>query len=148
MSSVIVIDVEILQSTAFLAIRSAHSIRVLLEFYRRRKIHKPKDRRGKHSKPVILNNGELVFTFRDATQRMKLSQTTFSRALTELVALGFLDVAEPPCGLHRQPTKWALSERWRRYGQTDFVYVQRERLTPPFVRKRKITATISESKTE
>lgn len=137
MSRVIVIETEILQSGAFLAICRANSIRVLLEFYRRRKIHKPKDRRGKHSEAIVLNNGELILTYRDAIQRLKISQPTFSRCLTELVDLGFLDIAELSSGFNRQPTKWTLSDRWKLYGQPDFVHVKREAITPPFARKRK-----------
>ncbi|MBN2512716.1 MAG: hypothetical protein JXB18_07245 [Sedimentisphaerales bacterium] len=66
-----------------------------------------------------------------------MSQATFSRCLTELVDLGFLDIAEPSSGLHRQPTKWSLPDRWKLYGQPDFVHVKRQAIIPPFVRKRK-----------
>lgn len=106
---------ELLQSRAARAIRSAHSFRVLLEFYRRRKIHRIKDRKGKHSGPVITNNGEIVLPYRYAKERMDIPQTTFSRCLDELVTLGFLDVSEIANGLHKMPTKWTISDRWRRY---------------------------------
>lgn len=128
---------DLLESSAFKAIKSPHTFRVFLEFCRRRKIYKPKDRQGKHSKAIIVNNGEIVFTYEDATRRLKMSQATFSRCLTELVDLGFLDIAEPSSGLHRQPTKWSLPDRWKLYGQPDFVHVKRQAIIPPFVRKRK-----------
>lgn len=135
----IYLENDLLQSPAFKEVKSAHSIRVLLEFYRRRKIYKPKNRRGKHDRPMITNNGEIVLTYRDAARRLGISQATFSRCLTELVGLGFLDVAEPSCGLHRQPTKWSISERWRRYGQPDFRIIKRERIIPPFAKEKKIS---------
>jgi hypothetical protein len=131
------LEKEFLQSPAVKAIKSAHSFRVLLEFYRRRQIHKPKDRRNKHSNPIVLNNGKIELPYRYAKERMKIPQTTFSRCLDEMVNLGFLDLAELSCGLHRQPTKWTISDRWKKYGQPDFESVQRERIIPPFARQRK-----------
>lgn len=133
----IYLENEFLQSRAFKAIRRANSFRVLLEFYRRRKIQKPKDRRGKHSRPIIVNNGEIELRYRDAIKRLGFSQATFSRCLTELVKLGFIDVAEPSCGLQKQPTKFSISDRWRAYGTPDFKPVERVPNKPPFVRKRK-----------
>lgn len=122
---------ELLKSPAYNAIRSPHSFRVLLEFYRRRVIHKRKDHRGKRADSVIMNNGQITLPYRYAIEKMGISQTTFSRCLDELVELGFLDVSEPANGLHKMPTKWTLSERWRRYGQADFISARRERLKPP-----------------
>ena len=122
---------DLLKAPAVKAIRSAHSFRVLLEFYRRRVIHKRKDRKGGRAGAVVMNNGEITLPYRYAIEKMGIPQTTFSRCLDELVKLGFLDVAEPANGLHKMPTKWTLSERWKRYGQADFVSVERKHLKPP-----------------
>lgn len=133
----IYLENDFLQSPAVKAIKSPHTFRVLLEFYRRRKMKRPKDPRSKHSRAIIMNNGEIEFHYRDAIKRMNLSQTTFSRCLNELVELGFIDIAEFACGLLRQATKYSISDRWKWYGQPDFVSVKREHITPPFARKRK-----------
>ncbi|RKY04224.1 MAG: hypothetical protein DRP56_10320 [Planctomycetota bacterium] len=144
----IFLENEFLQSAAFIAIRSKHAIRVLLEFYRRRKIHKPKGHRGKRDRPVIVNNGEIELRYRDAIKRLNISQATFSRCLTELVELGFLDIAVVSCGLHRQATKWTISERWKAYGTPDFKIVKRVPIKPPFVQKRKTQLSAMNTKTE
>ena len=119
---------DLLTSAALKAIKSPHSLRVLLEFYRRRRIRKPT---GKHSRWVIVNNGEIVLPYRYAKEKMGIAQTTFSRCLDELVRLGFLDVSEMANGLHKMPTKWAICDRWQRYGQAVFQTVTRQRLKPP-----------------
>ena len=142
----IYLENDLLKAPAVIAIRSAHSFRVLLEFYRRRVIHKRKDHRGKRAGAVIMNNGELVLTFKEAKARLGISQATYSRCLSELVELGFLDIAELSSGLHRQATKWSISDRWRRYGQDDFQRVKRTPLTPPFVKKRKRQKTRKKKK--
>lgn len=126
-----------LNSDAFKAIRSAHTLRVLIEFYRRRRIHKYSDHKGGRTQTVITNNGEIEFRYDDAIKRLKLSQTTFSRALDELVKLGFIDVTEMSCGLHRQATKYAISERYLKYGTPDFKEIDRDRITPPFAKNKK-----------
>lgn len=144
----IYLENDFLQSPAYLAIRSKHSIRVLLEFLRRRKIHKPKSRRDRHSKGIIVNNGEIELRYSDAKKRLNIPQATFSRCLTELVDLGFLDIAERSCGLHRQATKWTISERWKAYDTPDFVKVERIPIRPPFVRKRKSQLSGMDTKTQ
>jgi len=127
---------DLLKSTALEAIKSANTLRVLLEFLRRRKIFKPK-KTAQRREALIMNNGEIVFTYRDAMKRLNISQATFSRCLSELVELGFLDIAELSSGLHRQPTKWTISDRWKAYGTPDFVKIERTIIKPPFARKKK-----------
>ena len=144
----IYLENEFLESTAFMTIRSKHTIRVLLEFYRRRKIHKPKNPKGKRTQPVIVNNGEIELRYRDAMKRLNISQATFSRSLTELVELGFLEIAEVSCGLHRQATKWTISNRWKAYGTPDFKIVKRVPIKPPFVQKRKTQLSAMNTKTQ
>ena len=122
---------DMITSTAFKAIDSPNSMRVLIEFYRRRVFHK---RKG-HHKPMLMNNGEIELKFDYAIEQMGIAQTTFGRCLDELVELGFLDVAELSCGLHKMPTKWSLSERWRKYGAEDFIKIKRKKLKPPHGKK-------------
>ena len=124
----IVIEEEMLKSKAFNAIRSVNSIRVLFEFYRRRVMGR-QGRKGKEHW-VIQNNGDIIFTYQEALKRLGIKQTTFSRCLSELVRLGFIDIAQRSCGLHRQPTKYAISERWKKYGQPDFEMINRDRRFP------------------
>lgn len=136
MSKVIVFEKELLRSEAFRAIKSLATIRVLIEFYMRRQIHKTKDRKGCRGGIVIANNGKLVFTYEEA-KKMGIPQTTFSRSITELVDLGLMDIAQRGYGLQKIPTLYAISERWRLFGTPDFKPVTRDPVKPPYLRKRK-----------
>ena len=135
-STVIVVEKELLRSRAYCSIKYVNSFRILFEFFCRRQFAKPTGRRDKHSKPIMVNNGELVLTYKQVMDMFSCSQTTVSRCFTELVELGFLNVEMPSCGLHRQPTKWRLSDRWKRYGEPDFECVERNAITPPFASKK------------
>lgn len=130
----IFLTLELLRSTAFLSLKSANSIRVLLEFYRRRKMSKT----GRKGKQVwtIVNNGEIVFTYTDAKKSLGIPQTTFSRCISELVYLGFIDISVPADGLHRVATKYAISSRWRDYGKESFQKTERKPQKPPHARKK------------
>lgn len=49
-----------------------------------------------------------------------MNEHTLSGALAELEAAGWIDLTEFG-GLERRPNRYALVDRWRRYGETDFV---------------------------
>jgi len=119
-----------MQSAAFKAIKSANTMRVLMEFYRRRVFH-----RRKNNTPLIMNNGQIELPYKYAIEKMDIPQTTFSRCLDELVELGFLDIAEQANGLHRRATKWHLSDRWKAYNSDEFRPVRRQHIKPPHGKK-------------
>ncbi len=133
------LEEEFIRSPAFEALwkKSPAAVRVLLEFYRRRQIVKQKNRRGRHCEKQIVNNGNIELPYSYAIKHLRISQATYSRCLDVLVHLGFLDIAEESCGLMRQPTKWYISERWKKYGQADFQEVKRPKRIPPFAKVKK-----------
>ncbi len=89
-----------------------NSIFVLLEFMSRRQIK----RVGRKNKVVVVNNGEIVFTYAEAKKKFGFYQSTFCRSISQLVELGFIDIAHAGGGRNKDYSKYSINERWRDYG--------------------------------
>ena len=74
---------------------------------------------------VILNNGELVFTYDEAEDVYKITRPRFTRALDSLIGKGFIDVTATGMGVHKVTTHYAISARWRHYGTPQFEVKKR-----------------------
>ena len=75
----------------------------------------------------ISNNGELEFTYREAEKNYKISRQSFKTALVELVEKGLLDIKRPGAPYKKVTSLYAISERWRKWGQDDFKAVRMEK---------------------
>lgn len=116
---------ELISSPAFLAL-SGRAPQVLLIFFGKRRIEKLKRPGPRGERYRVLNNGLLVFTYREAGKTYGLSMRVFGRALDQLITHGFLDVHKTGGGMEGDCSLYGLSERWRSYGTADFV----ERVRP------------------
>ncbi|MFX1562893.1 MAG: hypothetical protein ACFFDP_06260 [Promethearchaeota archaeon] len=121
-SKVIVLEQSLVKSEAWLSL-SKTAIIVYLIFRTRCQFAKMKGKPRKRG-PVIVNNGEIVFTYIEAEKRYSISKSRFGRALKELVAKGFIDIAATGMGVHKVETWYAISERWRDYGTPEFKEVK------------------------
>ena len=85
--------------------------------------------RGKPGKErfAIINNGELVFTYAEAQEPYGITASRFTRAIDDLVKKGFIDIEQSGMGVNRATTLYRISERWRRYGCSNFVNKTRPR---------------------
>ena len=101
--------------------RSLHgtALLVLMDFHSKKCM--TKKRRGK---PVLTNNGELVYTYSEA-QKRGISKSTFMRALDTLIGRGFIDVTLTGAGRYRCESRYALSNRWRHWKTDKFIPAQR-----------------------
>jgi hypothetical protein len=52
---------------------------------------------------------------------------TFARAIDQLVKVGFIEVAHHGGGMLKDSSKYAISERWRNYGQEQFIEKSRKK---------------------
>lgn len=118
MSKVTFVEKEVLRSKAFKELPGT-AIQVLMWFYLKRKL-KNMGSKGKE-KWIIINNGEIVFSYADAEKKYGLTRTRFSRALNKLIELGFIDIAHHGGGMMGDCTLYAISERWRKYGTDQFI---------------------------
>lgn len=111
------IESKLLQSKAYLSL-AGKSAQVLAIFWcKKRMVNFGTTRKKKWQQ---INNGELVFTYTQAIGTYGIRQSTFTRALTELISKGFIDVAHPSTQLRGDVTLYAISDRWRDYATDRF----------------------------
>ena len=104
---------------------TGNSIFVLLEFMSRRQIK----RVGQKERVEIINNGEIVFTYAEAKKKFGFFQSTFCRSISQLVELGFIDIAYQGGGMNEDCSKYGISERWKDYGKEEFKKKTRQKDT-------------------
>jgi hypothetical protein len=76
-------------------------------------------RRGKEQWDIA-NNGEIVFTYKEAKEKYGISYGAFRDAIDELRDKGFVDIAESGAGLYKSANLYAISDRWRLYGTPEY----------------------------
>ena len=123
------LESELLDSSAFRKLTKAE-ILVYLRFLRKRQIKTTPFGRGRREAKNIVNNGEIIFPYREAEAKLQITQSTFRKAIDHLVEYGFLDIAKSgsfnPYGKN-EPSLYAVSERWKKFGTPDFVRGIREK---------------------
>jgi hypothetical protein len=109
-NSVVVIDQRMLKSRAWLSLKGI-SPQVYLLFRTRCQIENR----------CIANNGKLVFTYKQALRDYSIKPSRFRRGIDDLIDKGFLDITGSGLGVFKVTTEYAISDRWQRYGEADFV---------------------------
>ena len=121
--SVIVLELRLVKSAVWLSL-SGTAKAVYLLFRTKCRMGRPPGKRGKRDW-IILNNGELVFTYREAWTKYGITASRFRRALDELIEKGFINVQATGMGVHKVTTFYGVSERWRDYGTPAFRKAKR-----------------------
>lgn len=125
-STVVVLERDLLESKAFYTLTS-HAPIVLMAFLGKRQIEKV-GHKGNERK-IIRNNGKIIFTYAEAEKKYNLNSTKFRRAIDQLIEHGFLDIAERGGSLGKNPTKYFLSSRWKKYDGQEFEKATRTKRT-------------------
>jgi len=94
------------------------SLIVLCIFLTKRKMAKS-GRTGKDSWAIV-NNGSLVFSYREALTKYKISNCRFARAIDDLINHGFLRISKYGNPLAKEPNLYFLESMWKKFGQSDF----------------------------
>ena len=118
----IFIDRSLPISKAFLSLNGT-SIKVLTIFLYKRQLEPFKNKKRKAY--LVKNDNEIVFTYKEAQEKYKISRRSFSQALDELVEKGFIRIARPGIARLKIHTLYGFSERWRNYGTKDFIKEKR-----------------------
>jgi len=110
---------RMIDSEAFKALRSVHSVKVLIYFWQKAEYAREKRKPGQES-PIgnlskILNQGKMSFEYRIAGYR-GLRPDQFVIALRELYKYGFIDIKVHGRGVKGEYSKFSLSDRWKLYG--------------------------------
>ena len=73
---------------------------------------------GKRKERIIVNNGEITYTFVEAEKHHGIPASTFLRARDQLIKVGLIEIAEYG-GCH-YTTKYSISNNWRNYPDQTF----------------------------
>jgi hypothetical protein len=111
------VERSLIQSKAFLSL-TATAIKVLMIFLTKRQCERI-GRKGKE-RWTIRNNGEIIFTYKEAKRKYRISESAFRRAIDELISKGFVDIAASGMGVHKVTTHYSISDRWRLYGMLEY----------------------------
>ena len=106
---------------------TANSILVYFEFLYRRQMVEVKV--GKREEWIIKNNGEIIFTYAEACEKFNMYRSTFCRSISQLVELGFIDIAHQGGGMLKDCSKYGISDRWKNYGKEEFKNKTRQKDT-------------------
>ena len=122
---------DLIESDAFRDISGKWALVILIRFHQKA-YRKRTDKKKRGSKGVVItNNGKIIFTYGEAKELGIKSDATFWRAVKELAEeKGFIDIAEPGNWYQKEPTKYSISQRWKRYGTTQYETVKIPRQLP------------------
>ena len=68
---------------------------------------------GKRKERIIVNNGEITYTFVEAEKHHGIPKSTFLRARDQLIEVGLIEIIKD--GECHHTTKYAISDNWRQY---------------------------------
>jgi hypothetical protein len=114
-------------SEAFASLRTPAAFRVLFIFLSKCRWEQVRRPCTREKTWTITNNGEIVFSYLEAKDRYGMTDGVFRRAIDELVAAGFIDVAHSGYGLRKDMTLYGVSDRWERYGTSEFKRAERQK---------------------
>jgi len=117
-SKVVVLEQRLLKSMAYRSLRTPTAYFVLGIFMTKRQLVKV-GRRGKEQWDIA-NNGEIVFTYKEAEGTYCMSSGAFRDAIDELREKGFIDIAATGMGVHKVTTFYSISDRWKQYGTPEY----------------------------
>jgi len=123
----VVYERALLNSKAYRELKKPRAHLLIQDFLGKRQLFKQKGKKGREAWE-ILNNGKIEFTYSEAKLK-GYSPRQFSEALTEIVGHGFIDVTESGGIYDGHKSKYAISERWRKYDTDEFESVTRPKDT-------------------
>lgn len=108
----------LIESEAFLSLKTATAHKVLAIFFTKRQCEQVKYKGRKEW--TIKNNGEITFTYQEAKTKYGISCSSFRNAIDELIDKGLIDIAATGMGVHKVTTLYSISDRWQLYGTLDY----------------------------
>jgi hypothetical protein len=122
---------DLIESEAFLNLSGKAAMLCVIRFHQKAFKKKIKPKRGGSKETIITNNGEIIFTYAEAKELGIRSSRTFYRVIRELVEdKGFVDIEEHGGWYGKQPNKFSISYRWRKYGTGEYKKMEVPRILP------------------
>jgi len=117
---------EILNSRAFNELKcSGNALYLYICFLKKRVMVKIPV--GKKKEWTCTNINKITFYYSEA-KKLGFSSQGFNNAIDRLVDLGFIDIVHAGIGRARIATIFALSDRYKRYGENDFQKIARKKM--------------------
>ena len=111
----IFIEREILESDAYWHLTGA-APQVYMVFLMKRELSDKGF--GKDKARIVVNNGEITYTYLEALNNHWIPKSNFLRARDQLIKVGLIEIAEDG-GCHHT-TKYSISNNWRNYPEQTF----------------------------
>ena len=125
------LEPALIESEAFLNLSGKAAMFCVIRFHQKAYKKNTSGRKKGLKNLTITNNGEIIFTEAEARELGIKSSETFQRVIRELVEdKGFIDISEPGNWYLKKPTKFAISERWKRYGTPEYEKQEKPRQLP------------------
>jgi len=109
---------DLINSQAFMALTSGTHVKLLIYFYQKIQRERIKNRkRKKIYKEINLLNINFPYT---EAQEKGISKPSFARGVKKLIEVGFIDIVEQGGYYGNIPSRYKISDRWRKYGTPEF----------------------------
>jgi hypothetical protein len=124
---------NMIASKAYFSLRTAAACQVFMIFLSKCRWEKVQSRPMRRDKEwAITNNGEIQFTYLEAQEKFDISEGKFKRAIDELIRVGLIDITKTGCGLRKDVTLYAISDRWEKFGTDEFIEKKRPKRKEQF----------------
>lgn len=118
---------DLIGSEAFKSL-SRWSLFVYFRFLQKRQFERKNISNKKKNERRILNNGEIIFTYREAL-KMGISERNFRNSIDELQAKGLIDIAKyGKGGRSGESTLYWIDIRWKHYNTEHFQPPKKPRI--------------------
>lgn len=125
---------KVIESKAFKELTKIE-IQIYLAFLLKRRFGKRRNKKGGSvQRDIVVNNGEIVFTYSEAMRSLDISSQTFQRAIDKFIKVGLIDIIRLGQGgivkdskITGEASLYAISDRWEDYGTDSFIKKTRKR---------------------
>lgn len=125
------LEPSLIESDAFLSLSGKAAMLFVIRFHQKAHRKRMSKKKKGMKDMVITNNGEIIFTTAEARELGIKSSQTYHKIMHELVEdKGIIDIAEAGNWYEKRPTKFSISERWKRYGTKDYEKIEMPRILP------------------
>lgn len=126
-ADVMYVSREMVSSLAYRSLKTPAAHVVLMAFLTKRQVELVRRPCTREYSWDIKNNGEITFTYGEARDKYGLSPAKFTRAIDDLIRVGFIGIEHSGLGLYKDATRYSLCDRWKLFGKPEYKAKTREK---------------------